>query len=365
MYNQNNNHRYSKANPGGFIAPNSINSAGGFINPNTTNPGGFRIPTQPIYFNNDKHRNSLNQYPPISTEDNRRDSISIKQPNDYIENSNSINNIVQSPINITPYPPYQVSNNNNNNSNNSNSNSYPLPTNLSTNNSDSYLNHLANNTSYPPTQKQAYDQITNPADLQRRFYGTCKACGIPNSDFAECSSCKNWILQMETMLKARKSLIDQQLCTKCQLPNHVHSEIAACAKCGFPKSRLEELNKIAVRKENENDDYNNNNSNNSNNKKIGLTCGNCNNPLVNYLKCPTFIEVAQRMRKERECLPYEDPNFAKLSKIIKVLFKVFFFYTDIILHEINLSFYYTYRFFSIILILRNKKIQIRNDLSAN
>ncbi|GBC05691.1 hypothetical protein RclHR1_06380002 [Rhizophagus clarus] len=288
MYNHNNNNNYhhqtihSKANPGGFIAPNSINPVGGFINPNTTNPGGFHVPTQPIY---DKHRNSiLSQYPspyhppPLTSEDNRRDSISIKQHNNHLDNSNNINNIVQSPINITPYPPYN---------------------------------------GYPPSQKQTFNQITNPADLQRRFYGICKACGVPNSDFAECSTCKNWLIQMETMIKERRSLIDQQLCTKCQLPNHVHGQIAACAKCGFPKSCLKELNKVAIKKENKNDDDDSNNSNNNNDEKIGLICGNCNNPLENYLKCPTYLEIAQRMRKERECLPYEDPNFAKLSKIIK------------------------------------------------
>ncbi|RIA84898.1 hypothetical protein C1645_742003 [Glomus cerebriforme] len=311
MYNQSNNYHQtsnSKVNPGGFIAPNSVSYAGGFRDPNaTTNPGGFRIPTQPIYHNNnyhDKHRNSTSQYPPISTvnpyppttEDNRRDSMPIKGHNNQVESNSNSNNIVQSPINVTAYPPYKTL-----------GTGYPPPS----------------QNSYPLSQNQTYSSITNPVDLQRRFYGTCRACDKPNSDFAECSSCKNWILQMETMINARKSLINQQLCAKCQLPKHVHSQMAACAECGFPKSHLEELNKIAIKNENENDnDNNNNNSNsgntfNSNDKKIGLICGNCNHPLVNYLKCPSFIEIAQRMRKERECLPYEDPNFAKLSKIIK------------------------------------------------
>ncbi|CAI2184235.1 6816_t:CDS:2 [Funneliformis geosporum] len=240
MYNHNNYHKVNKpkANPGGFIAPNSVNP-GGFIDPNT-NPGGFRVPA------------NSNQYPPVSVPtfppmiEERRSSMPVKRHSVQVENDSS--NIIQSPINVAPYPPYR------------------------------------NDRSYSSQQSlQIIPPVMSATDLQRRFYGTCGACGKPNSDFAECSSCNEWLLHMEQMIKARKALVDQQLCSNCELAKHVHNHMVACSTCGFPKSNLEELNK----------------------------------QLTNYLKCPTFTEIAQRMRKERECLPYDDPNFAKLSKVIK------------------------------------------------
>jgi hypothetical protein len=297
MYNQNNN--YSKANPGGFVA--------GLGDPNATNPGGFYICPNPSY------------HP-----DNRKGSMPpINKNNNQVKNDSNSNNIIQTPM---PNLPYSLNNSNNfpspispltSNyphppSRDNSSNSYPHPPSRD-NSSNSYppIHPSPNNYMPPinPLSTNSYPQLS-PADLQRRFYGTCKACDKPNSDFAECATCKDWLRQMEKKIKERKSLINQQLCIKCHLPKHVHNQIAACAKCGFPKSCLKELNKTATKCENEND--NNNNNNNT------LICGNCNDPLENYLKCPTFTEVSQRMRKERECLPYEDPNFAKLNKVIKV-----------------------------------------------
>ncbi|CAG8437771.1 3827_t:CDS:2 [Funneliformis caledonium] len=199
MYNHNNYHQVNKpkANPGGFITPNAVNP-GGFIDPNA-NPGGFRVPE------------NSNQYPPVSVPtyppifEERRNSVPVKRHSGQVENNSR--NVIQSPINVAPYPPYR------------NDNGYPTPPNI------------------PPTPM-------NPMDLQRRFYGTCMACGKPNSDFAECSSCNEKLLQMEQLIKAKKALIDQQLCMNCKLAKHVHNHMVACSTCGFPKSNLKELNRI-------------------------------------------------------------------------------------------------------------------------
>ncbi|CAG8564192.1 7156_t:CDS:2 [Diversispora eburnea] len=99
---------------------------------------------------------------------------------------------------------------------------------------------------------------------------------------------------MEATLNERKELIKKQFCEICQFPKNVHYQIAACGKCGFPKSNLKELC-----------------------KQLGLVCLNCNQSLEGFLKCPTYGEVIQRLKKECAQIHHEDPDYRKLTKLIK------------------------------------------------
>ncbi|CAG8440546.1 4019_t:CDS:2 [Acaulospora colombiana] len=155
--------------------------------------------------------------------------------------------------------------------------------------------------------------ILSPTDLLRKFYGTCHGCGQPNTDFAECQSCKQWLVHMESLINARKTLVQRQFCDLCKLPKHVHHQIAACGKCGFPRSNMEELSKVAIKKELSDSIF----EDLKLKEQLGFVCTNCNQSLEGFLKCPTYGEVATRMRKERELVQFEDPNFQKLSNIVK------------------------------------------------
>ncbi|CAG8437686.1 15521_t:CDS:2 [Acaulospora morrowiae] len=164
------------------------------------------------------------------------------------------------------------------------------------------------NSSYFPPQ-----QVMSQVDLQRKFYGTCHGCKQPNTDFASCQACNQWLAHMESIINERKALIQKQYCELCRLPKHVHHQIAACGKCGFPRSNVDELSKVAIKKEQSDTIF----EDLKIREQLGFVCTNCNQSLEGFLKCPTYGEIATRMRKEREQVAYEDPNFIKLSEIVK------------------------------------------------
>ncbi|CAG8761474.1 13217_t:CDS:2 [Gigaspora margarita] len=140
------------------------------------------------------------------------------------------------------------------------------------------------------TSNSQTEQTVDSSQLARRrkIFGMCKGCSQPNTNFNECDACETWVKQQQTKLLElqneiddRKNRINQQTCSNCDQPKHVHHHIAACGECGYPEMKIEDLYEFAI----------------------------C------FLQCPDYTEVVERIRLELNEMKYDDPDYRKLVEV--------------------------------------------------
>ncbi|RIB04253.1 hypothetical protein C2G38_2222881 [Gigaspora rosea] len=171
------------------------------------------------------------------------------------------------------------------------------------------------------TSNSQTEQTFDSSQLARRrkIFGTCKGCSQPNTNFNECDACETWVKQQQTKLlelqndiNDRKNRINQQICSNCDQPKHVHHHIAACGECGYPEIKIEDLYEFAICKD---DDDNDEEEDGCGIKISDLSCPRCDSRLQGFLQCPDYTEVVERIRLELNEMKYDDPDYRKLVEV--------------------------------------------------
>ncbi|CAG8568168.1 7173_t:CDS:2 [Acaulospora morrowiae] len=154
---------------------------------------------------------------------------------------------------------------------------------------------------------------------RRKIFGTCKGCNQPNSNFNECKTCEEWISiqrlklkELKYQIEERRSLISKQTCENCDQPKHIHHHIAACGECGYPELRVEDLYEFAIE---EDEDKENDEEDGCGIKMSDLLCPRCDSRLQDFLQCPDYLEVMDRIRLELNEMNVDDPDYQKLLDV--------------------------------------------------